>query len=303
MRSWEKGTAEEFICTRANNHHVMSFKEQCEWIPKAQKGDKKAWAYVMACNQRLVMKKAHRFIGNGLDFADLIQEGNIGMVRAVQKWDKSKGFRFSTYAACWINQAIRRAISYKSRMVRLPVSLEGALVKVQTAYSESMINNFETLTTKELAEKTGIPFAKVERCMEYFRDWTSLDEPWSEDEDLTLGMLLQSDSCTEDVVEWSADREKVQGWLKKLSDKDRNFIMQRFGFGDGDEPKTRLQLARKYETIEEEIKQWEDRVMIKLKNIATKQSVNLLETEREEPDDPLAKKDKRKFKTRNSSSD
>ncbi len=275
-RAWEKGSAEEFICGRANNHPLLTRAEEIEWIPRAQKGDQKAWTKVVRCNQRLIMQRAHKFLGNGLDFSDLIQEGNIGMKRAIEKWDPLRGIKFSTYAVWWIEQAIRRAICYKSRIVRLPVGLEAALVKVQREWYTSLVEDQETVTSKELSDRTGISLEKVERCKLFFQKCDSLDGNIYDDNELTnLGMHLTSNTRPPDEeVESTADKEAVHVWIEQLLPKDKLFIKQRFGFSDC-EPKTRLQLAQFYSTTEEDIHNWELRVLAALRKVADPELINM----------------------------
>lgn len=271
----EHESAERFIFNKANKVRVLTFDEEQKYIPLCQAGDQKAWGIMMKFNQRLVMKIAHKFEGNGLDLSDLIQEGNIGLIRSIQKFKVEKGFKLSTYATWWIEQAMKRAICNKSRMVRLPVHMSVHLVKVQRAWSKGLSDDQETLTSKELAERTGIPLDKVERCKQFFRTHASLDAAnWEDDEAMTLGNLLRSDDVTEESAEALCDKSYVRDWLMQLDENDRDFLIYRFGFIDM-EPKTRAQLAYFYGTTEDDIQQREQRVLKIFKEIADQDLLNM----------------------------
>ena len=177
------------------NHPRLSFDEEKELSEKALSGDQSAQTKLVECNLKLVVPIAKRYMGCGLPLLDLIQEGNLGLIKAAEKYDGSKGFRFSTYATYWIRQAISRALGDQSRTIRIPANMVELLSKVKKASAELTQSLRREPTDQEIAEKLGIELEKVQTVMDMAQATTSLDLAVDDDGETTMGDLIADSSA------------------------------------------------------------------------------------------------------------
>lgn len=246
---------------------LLTPEEEIELAIRISEDDQEAKKRLAEANLRLVVSIAKRYVGRGMQFLDLIQEGNLGLIKAVDKFDYTKGFKFSTYATWWIRQAITRAIADQARTIRIPVHMVETINKVKKANSQLLHQNGREATPDEIAEFLEMPVDKVREILRVAQEPVSLETPIGEEEDSHLGDFIPDDDALApaDAASMSLLKEQLADVLKTLTPREAKVLSLRFGLDDGN-PKTLEEVGKVFNVTRERIRQIEAKALRKLRH-------------------------------------
>jgi RNA polymerase primary sigma factor len=236
-------------------------------VERMEKGDKEAKKRLAEANLRLVVSIAKRYVGRGMLFLDLIQEGNLGLIKAVDKFDYKKGFKFSTYATWWIRQAITRAIADQARTIRIPVHMVETINKFIRAQRQLLQDLGREATPEEIAEYMQLPLDKIREIQKISQEPVSLETPIGEEEDSHLGDFIQDDNMPvpAEAAAFTLLKEQLYDVLNTLSDREQKVLRLRFGLEDG-RARTLEEVGKEFNVTRERIRQIEAKALRKLRH-------------------------------------
>ena len=246
---------------------LLSAEEEVELAIRMSEGDVAAKKRLSEANLRLVVSIAKRYVGRGMQFLDLIQEGNLGLIKAVEKFDHTKGFKFSTYATWWIRQAITRAIADQARTIRIPVHMVETINKVKKVNSQLLHENGHEPTNEQIAEKLEMPVEKVREIMRVAQEPVSLETPIGEEEDSHLGDFIPDEDAPSpsDVSSHTMLKEQLAEVLSTLTPREEKVLRLRFGLEDG-RSRTLEEVGKEFNVTRERIRQIEAKALRKLRH-------------------------------------
>ena len=246
---------------------LLSSEEEIDLAIRIANGDVQAKQRLSEANLRLVVSIAKRYLGRGMQFLDLIQEGNLGLIKAVDKFDYTKGFKFSTYATWWIRQAITRAIADQARTLRIPVHMVETINKVKKVQSQLLHQNGHEPTPDEIADELDLPVDKVREIMRVAQEPVSLETPIGEEEDSHLGDFIPDDGAPApaDAASHTMLREQLSDVLSTLTPREEKVLRLRFGLEDG-RSRTLEEVGKEFNVTRERIRQIEAKALRKLRH-------------------------------------
>jgi RNA polymerase primary sigma factor len=255
----------QLFLNEAGRYPLLTAAQEVELAKRIEDGDKHAKDLLVNSNLRLVVSIAKKYQGHGLMLLDLIQEGIIGLIRAAEKFDWRKGFKFSTYATWWIRQAVQRGVANKARVIRIPVHIVEREQKISRAERELLTRLERTPTDEEVAERAKLPLKQVREVRNAARAVASLDRPVGEDDSASFGDLFASDELMPDEqVEVELTEKALRAAVSELSEREQRILTLRYGLNGGEEPKSLEEIGRILGITRERVRQVEAEALRRL---------------------------------------
>ena len=260
--------AEQYM-KEINRIPLLSREEELKYARLVLQGDAEARNKMCEHNLRLVAKIAQKYIGKGLEFMDLVQEGNIGLTRAVDKYNPEKGYKFSTYATFWIRQGITRALTDQSRMIKIPAYMQDKISKLRKTSAKLMQEFGREPTDEEIAEQMGLSIEDVEEMHKYALDTISLESPLGDSDNTLAEMIADTEGLPIAEIEEKMAVDNIREYMQCLTDKERQTLTLRFGMGTGN-TMTLEEVGNVMNLTRERVRQIESEALKKMRNVATR---------------------------------